>query len=389
MKKFNLFYGLICLSAFLCTYAAFGQTRMIPHVTPPGASFETNLVLTNESPYSQTIRFQPYHKSGAKLSVKTFTLSAGQRYEANAQDFFSSSDVSHFSLTAHELVEVTAVYRALVANASPAHVKECPVQASSWTLSPGNWDQTYDAIAVVNMGASAAKVEVVQRDANGYVTDRKTLDSALAPMSKTLSLISASFSHRDNASYEIVCSQPVSIIALRGNLASTLFWENAVKANRQYNYIQTELLEGYWQFTYTISSDFHEFYSMNMLGTQMNSDGNYTIYGVNKWGKREVSAIYSGKNDVWALLDRGDTGSGQYYVFQLDNGQLSGCEYRVSSDNELGDCRDLVGKHIDLPNQVSEKKAKYGVEEAPFELGIYVPEDHRDLFFQLLESKQH
>ena len=214
------------------------QSRMISHVTRAGGGFTTSVIVENQSAVSQNVTLQPYDANGNALTVLEMTIDGGSALNQSSQTLFADGDqVSHFSIDADSSVAVSVAYDFDAGNGSPAHVASRADQGSMWRLFPGNWDNVFDGIAVVNNGDRPADIWVSQRDLDGNYIRSERAAASLAPNAKALYVIGSpggsSFS-RDTASYfEVSSDSSLSITALRGTLADApvgLLWSNDSRA---------------------------------------------------------------------------------------------------------------------------------------------------------------
>lgn len=203
-----------------------GPKRMVPHVTVAGGSFSTNVILANTSGTSRTYQMTAYNQSGSQVGSAAGSLEADTTLFSDPQTLFANQDVSHFEISDASNVKVSIAYQANTPGSGPAHVNESAYQSDSWRLFPGNAAVTWDGIAVVNTGASATDVHVIQRDGAGTMLADKTAIVALAPNAKGLYVISDQFTRVEDGFFEICADQPLALTALRGNLASDFLWEN-------------------------------------------------------------------------------------------------------------------------------------------------------------------
>ncbi len=228
IRKFLLF--LMLASAF----GAFGQMRMIPHVTRIGGGFATTVLIENRSVSNQDINLTPYDSDGNLLTAYQSVIEPGLTHSATIAELFADADrVSHFAIDADDNVRVSVIYDFVGGNSSPAHVPESSEEASRWRVFPGNWNTVFDGLAVVNSGSEATDVWVSQRDLEGNYLKAVKIVEQLAPNAKTLYVIGSpdesEFDRETPSYFEISADRKLSVTALRGTLTGSelrLLWSN-------------------------------------------------------------------------------------------------------------------------------------------------------------------
>ena len=216
----------LLLLSFAFGLATLAQTRMAPHVTRANGGFDTTVILLNTANEPLEYTLQPYSATGVNLPPLHDSLDPATKIELDAFLLFSNNSVSHFTIEAPERIQVSVAYQAVRENASPAHVTASEQQDFDWIIFPGNWATTWDGFALVNMGDLATSVTVSSVSPVGGVEAAVVIEEALAPFAKTLYVLSSDFPPLNDGYFLITADEPVSIIALRGSLDSTLLWQN-------------------------------------------------------------------------------------------------------------------------------------------------------------------
>ena len=132
----------------------------------------------------------------------------------SAGELFNDQDVSHFSVEGPG--QVTWGYRARASQGGTAHV---PVQAQTGTcfvLYQGEWSTVWDGMALINLGAEPARVELVRRDKHGTELERIVISHDLAPNAKLIKTIAELSSDQSDAQISLESSQEAAILFLRG-----------------------------------------------------------------------------------------------------------------------------------------------------------------------------
>lgn len=136
---------------------------------------------------------------------------------------------------ASEAMRASVSYRANDAAGSPALVPAIASGANRWRIFPGNWEATFDGVALVNLGSGPANVRVVQYDRMGAVLAESTAEASLASGAKLLHLIGgpglSGFNAVSDSYIEVVSDQPLLLTSLRGNLPGSLYlWAPGARA---------------------------------------------------------------------------------------------------------------------------------------------------------------
>ena len=136
--------------------------------------------------------------------------------------------ISHFDIADDTELPISISYQKNRDNAGPAQVHDLHRFGSDWRIYPGDPTVTWDGMAVVNQGETAADLIVWQVDPNGsLIRGPITVINQLPPHAKELYLFANDFENEPTAYFEATSSQPLAVMALRGNQASDFIWENA------------------------------------------------------------------------------------------------------------------------------------------------------------------
>ena len=226
--------------ALLVSGAVMAQTRIISHVTSASGGFTTTVVVENDAAVARTATFDAYDNGGALLGTATLDLEPGTVVSRTAEELFSVAGVSHFVIRDSDDLQVGVNYDFQAGNGSPAFVKDQTTQGSNWRMFPGNWDNVFDGVAVVNTGEVATDVWIAQKDLAGNIIDTRQIATGLAPNAKALYVIGSpngsDFSSETPSYYEVSGEQLLAITALRGTLASAsvgLLWSNEARVISQ------------------------------------------------------------------------------------------------------------------------------------------------------------
>ena len=125
------------------------------------------------------------------------------------------------------------------------------------------------------------------------------------------------------------------------------FWTNSTSENTYYTNAARSI--GWWNFTFTIISTFHEYPLMSVISTRRTSDNNYYNYGTSEYAD-VITGTYSTSNGTWNILDDSSSIISQFYVFTMNSsnsGITSGCYYQYSKSSQTwSSCYSLSGEKI-------------------------------------------
>ena len=210
------------LDALQVAVAQVTAGRIYPHLTLPGNGFQSLLTATNTGTEAAEYGLQFFNASGEVVGSLSGVVAAGLTVQADLSGF---PDAAWVRTDADDAVAVSLAYQAERADSAPAHVAEATVTSRRWRLTQGN-DQTFDAMAFVSLGAGPADVTVHQIGADGSALDDLEVAAGLAPGHKATSVLNAHFAPVAGSSYIIEATEPIAVIALRGDDLSRFMWQN-------------------------------------------------------------------------------------------------------------------------------------------------------------------
>lgn len=213
---------------------AMGQQVVLPHLTRGEGGFTTHLILENPSDAIATFQILPYFEDGASGATVAGTVEPQATITISPADLFGA-DLSYSHLVwESDHIRLSAAYTAAHGNGSPAHVATTTTRAARYRLYSSDWSQTFDGLAVVNLGQQPTNLRVLQRGADGRVIDERILINDLPAMGKGRALLGgpgiAGFTADANTAFDLLADQPLAVTALRGTLPSADFlWPVAVR----------------------------------------------------------------------------------------------------------------------------------------------------------------
>lgn len=225
MKRLILFTTLILLSIVPVR----AQMRLIAHVSKASGGFVPEIIIANNENSPQSYTLTPYLQTGSRLGEIQGNLQALETQYRSLDTLFGRDDISHFAVDTPGNVTVSISYEATGGNGSPAHVHESRTQSTYWRLYSGAWDVVWDGFAVINTGSETAQMTMFKVDGAGNTVSVDNSLVNVAPMEKRLFVLGNAFSETDHCHFELISSQPVAMLALRGSKAGSspsFLWEN-------------------------------------------------------------------------------------------------------------------------------------------------------------------
>lgn len=218
-----MFKSLLSLVLIVFTSATvFSQTRIVPHVTAANGGFTTEIIIENASVASQNVTLQPYDNQGNALTAETFAVDGQAVLRGKSSDLLGEG-VSHFTVNGSADVKVNVSYDFASGSSSPALVSESADQGTLWRMFPGNWDQIFDGLAIVNTGTEPVDVWLAQKNDQNEILKTLKIATGLAPNAKTLYVVGSPSVRdftTDPSHFEISADQPLAVTALQGTLAN-------------------------------------------------------------------------------------------------------------------------------------------------------------------------
>jgi len=190
--------------------------RWIGHVTASGGGFTTNVHITNGANQEERVVLAPYDGQGNPLTQVEMFVPGNSASQTPSNELFGGEPVSHFSICAPDSVIVTAAYRIATNLGASAHIHESPTASTHFRIYPGQWDYVFDGMALLNLGQDSTGVRVRLLDYSGNEIMSASLEDALPPLAKQLTVFDSVFTDASNHIIEVETDQPASVLFLRG-----------------------------------------------------------------------------------------------------------------------------------------------------------------------------
>lgn len=204
--------------------AAVKMGRMLPHITRSNGDFQSLLAINNPTDQATIFTVYFYDEQGIWKNHWQETLEPGETLFRDAASSLPDGD-GYARINWDTAARMSLSYLALGSDKGPAHLLETSLAAHHWSVTPGNTDLTYDALAIVNLGNLVTDVVINQIDSHGAWITSQTFAN-LPSQSKVTVVLSNAFSAVADAHFEVEASQPLALTSLRGDWSSQFLWEN-------------------------------------------------------------------------------------------------------------------------------------------------------------------
>lgn len=196
------------------------------HLTAQGGNFDTQVLVQNPSGAPNTLTLTPYNNSGSDLNSVDVNVT-GNGVNRALQDTLFPADAGSFVSDGCSSCVFSVGYRAAgIDNASTAHVHQTDRFETEFTVIPGEWSVLFDGVAVINNGDQVAAVEAVQIGPDGNVIRAETLNAALAPGAKQLSIFNTIFDEVPGSVVKLRSAQPMAVMVLRISTDGRFLYQN-------------------------------------------------------------------------------------------------------------------------------------------------------------------
>lgn len=193
------------------------ESRWIPHITSATGGFQTLLYINNPSNATGQVALRGYDTDGNPLELANYTLNAGEHRTVDIDEAFPAQRPTHLGVTGDEAVLVGAAYKLSRDDAVTAHVHENKVSGTRYLLYPGEVDQVFDGIVVVNLGDRAASVTAETVASDGRGSNNTTLQAELPVRGRYINTFDVLFPNYSGSVVEVQSTQPIAVMALRGS----------------------------------------------------------------------------------------------------------------------------------------------------------------------------
>lgn len=205
---------------------AIAQTRIIPHVTRVDGGFESRIILANLGETEGNIKLVAFDEEGEPLAQISETVGPNETLYRGVEELFKVANVSHFTIEGDSFVSVSILYKSSKEGSGPAHVRETSESAYRWRIYLGDRAVTWDGLVVVNMSTHETPLSIFGYTSDGRETNHLSPFWPLKPMEKEVYFLSDLFESTPEY-FEFLSADPITVMALRGELESKFLWENA------------------------------------------------------------------------------------------------------------------------------------------------------------------
>ena len=191
------------------------SVRWVPHVTKPGAGFQTTFYFSNSGSSSGSLKLLPYLADGMGSSPVQVNVPAGQRVVKTQNELFGSTEVGHFQITGSQDIQVSAAYKVAEGLGASAHVNEMAQSGKEFWIYPGETDYIFDGMAAINLGSGPARITATLFDSQGDQLAQEVIVDGLAVFAKSLAVFGTLFPGMDGI-IRIQSDQDIMPLFLRG-----------------------------------------------------------------------------------------------------------------------------------------------------------------------------
>lgn len=199
--------------------------RLITHLASADGSFQNTIRLANPTEEDHVLTLGFRDGAGVLLSSYSELLPAGTTVNRSL-DQMDVANPAYAVVTGHPEALASVLFEAKTVAGDAAQIRASNASAHSWLLVGGDRDLTYDGVAVVNRGDQDADVTVEHRDGAWNLIQTYTIPRQVAPGGKELLVLNDLFTYTPGDSLVVRAAQPLSLTALRGDMASTYIWES-------------------------------------------------------------------------------------------------------------------------------------------------------------------
>ena len=264
---------------FIVSMMLTGQTRVIGHIATDKDHFTNTLWIFNPSSEPLTYRLKAYRESGELLDSKEMSAAAYNTEAHNIAQLFSILPDYILVEEASEL-NITIGYASASGEGAIAYAQATEESAPFWRVYPGNWDVSFDGLAILNLSGQTSDLSIIQRDLTGGNID--SISFEIEAGAKVKLVLANEFSWNESCFFDITASQAVGVVALGGSypgIEPSYLWTNPAvpMASSEYNVIN------YPDNEESLYQDFltPEYYESN-TGDPLRSDINKIVYFARK-----------------------------------------------------------------------------------------------------------
>ena len=204
--------------------------RYILHITNDASFYDTKIYVENLNGTSSAATISWYTTEGVLVSQTNHNFNANSINQLTIPD----NSIAYAKIdSAPTDLHFYSEFSAKSGTGSPARTAEVQEVSKRWELLPGNWDQIWDGVAVLNTGTEATDVFINYVDDSGQVIHSTLGIRNLAPNAKDVILIETpqtkEFNRDDAAHLYIAASSDISVMALTGTMpgsSESFLWGN-------------------------------------------------------------------------------------------------------------------------------------------------------------------
>lgn len=208
------------------------ELAIVSHLTRASGGFTTTVLIENHRDSALNLQLQPFLEDGRQLDTVPVNLEPQSILRRDA-GVLLAPDTAYFTYPDSDGLKVTIAYQAANGPGSPAHLASSQITSQSWRIFPGNWQVTFDGIAIVNRGSVSTDILIEQRSLDGNSIAQVEWVQGLEPGAKTLMVLGgpqgSPFNRDLPCTFEVHATSLTAITSLRGTppgAAVGYLWEN-------------------------------------------------------------------------------------------------------------------------------------------------------------------
>ncbi len=202
----------------------YGQdsSRIVPHLAQPRSIFDTWIYIANDTDVLQAYTFTPYDRNGELLERISGEVDPFSVVVRKSTQVFDSPLAAWFMIEGS--VNVSILYQSPFFETMRTFVHETQIKARRFRVYASDWDRVFDGLAAVNANQTPANLTVTHYTftKEEIATRRWEQDQAIPAMGKAQIILGDpfgnGFQYQPNTYVELVSDQPLTIMALAGEM---------------------------------------------------------------------------------------------------------------------------------------------------------------------------
>ena len=205
------------LGALATVAAIYGNDLIvIPHIPADASSFESFVVLENRSQDELPASIEGF-SDGVPQSLQKM-LPPDSRTEYTLEELFGDAKVTHIFVQRLEGLFAGVTYRPIANPANAVFVEGITKFSDRWRIYPGDWNDTFDGLVVVNPHCFNSEYAIVQYDRDGSRLAGMADLEVLRNNGKNVINLASVFRQAESSYVEITSEIGLAVLAIKGSL---------------------------------------------------------------------------------------------------------------------------------------------------------------------------